>query len=113
LGGYIGGGILSESEAYDALKEAVARNTKHPDRSMKTIAAGLQHGQERPITLEELEAERQAWLTAQGYRDRPMSPSIALSSAPGSPNAGAPYRPYRGYRGYHAYRGYGREVPHG
>jgi len=80
---------------------------------MKTIADGLCHGQERPITLEELEAERQAWLTAQGYLYRHRPPSIVPSSAPESANARAPYRPYTGCRGYQPYRGYGREVPHG
>jgi hypothetical protein len=113
LGGYIGGGLLGYDEAWGALAHAVARNTDDLDRAMKTIANGLRHGQERPITLEELEAERQAWLTVQGYFYRHTSPSIVPSSAPGAPNGGAPYRPYRGYRGYHAYRGYGREVPHG
>ena len=32
---------------------------------MKTIADGLQHGQERPITLAALEAERQSWRAQQ------------------------------------------------
>jgi hypothetical protein len=113
LGGYVGGGILHYDTAWGALAHAVARNTDDLDRAMKTVADGLRHGQERPITIEELEAERQSWLTVQGYVDRHTSPSLVPPSPTGSTNGGAVYRPYRGYRGYHPYRGYGREVPHG
>jgi VirE N-terminal domain len=54
LGGYVAGGWLSESEAYDALAAVVARHTEHLQQSLKTIADGLVAGQSEPITLEEL-----------------------------------------------------------
>ena len=98
LGGYVAGGIVSYDEAWGALAQAMARNSEHPDRSMKTITAGLQHGQSRAITLKDLEAERQAWLTAQGHLDRHTCSSIVAPSAPESTNRGTPYHPYRGSR---------------
>lgn len=66
LGGYVGGGILQDEEAYTALAPAVARHTAHLERSLKTIEDGLRDGQARPITLEALEAERQHWLAQHG-----------------------------------------------
>jgi hypothetical protein len=87
LGGYIAGGLLTYDEAWGALAPAVARHTEHLDRSMKTVADGLLHGQERPITLDALAAERQTWLaqhhTSQD-RERPL-PS-------GTPKGGTPFR---------------------
>lgn len=76
LGGYIAGGVLAEGDAFEALRAAVERNTAHLEPSLKTIADGLRDGQARPITLEELEAERQAWLTAHGYGERHSSQEV-------------------------------------
>ena len=61
LGGYVGGGIVGYDIAYIALEEVVRRNTDDFDRSMRTISDGLDHGQGRPFSLEQLEAEREAW----------------------------------------------------
>jgi len=92
LGGYIAGHILTETEAYQALKEAVDRTSEHPERSMKTIAAGLQHGQKRPITLEELEAERRAWLTAPGDGEDHTATAVGHLAPAGTANGSAPFR---------------------
>jgi hypothetical protein len=97
LGGYIAGGILTEADAYAALEQAVERNTNDVKRSMKTIASGLSHGQARPITLEALEAERQAWLQA-----HPRTSTQGHHPSMGNPWEGMqtlPIRPYTGYRG--------------
>jgi hypothetical protein len=61
LGGYVAGGLLSYDEAYAALDAAVARNSAHPKRSMKTIAACLAAGMQAAIRLEELERQRREW----------------------------------------------------
>jgi phage/plasmid-associated DNA primase len=53
---------LTYDEAYTALEAAVAGNTDRMSASMQTIADGLRYGQEHPITLEDLEWERQEWL---------------------------------------------------
>jgi VirE N-terminal domain len=114
LGGYIAGGILSYDDAYAALEQVVERNTDDFRRSMKTIEDGLRHGQTRPITLDELEAERQAWL------DQHLGPG-PTDTRHGPPPLGDPWagrvtlpiRPYRGYRGLRPYRGCGQEVQHG
>jgi len=57
LGGYVGGGLLTHGEAYDALQAAVEGHTKDLAAALKTIADGLTAGEAEPITLEELEAE--------------------------------------------------------
>jgi hypothetical protein len=102
LGGYIAGGILSYDEAYTALEHAVERNTDDLGRSLKTIADGLRHGQTRPITLDELEAERQAWITAHRSPTRPRhAPPV---SDPWEGMQTLPVRPYTGYRGYRGLR---------
>jgi hypothetical protein len=64
LGGYIGGGILTYTEAYEALRAAVEGHTKHVAASLKTIASGLTKGEAKPITLEELEDDWQQWKDA-------------------------------------------------
>jgi len=64
LGGYISGGVLSYDEAYTALKGVVERNTDDVPRSLKTIVDGLRHGQDHPITFDELEAQHLDWLQA-------------------------------------------------
>jgi hypothetical protein len=67
LGGYIGGGFLTYDEAYAILEPVVRRNTLHFARSMRTIADGLRHGMQHPVTFEQLEQERLAWCAAHGY----------------------------------------------
>jgi hypothetical protein len=107
LGGYIAGGIVTEADAYAALEQAVKRNTDDLKRSMKTIADGLSHGQARPITLEALEAERQAWIEAHcSTTSRRHVPAL---SDPWEGMLTLPIRPYTGYRGLR----YGKVVCHG
>ena len=98
LGGYVAGGILREEEAYAVLAPVVARHTAHLERSLKTIADGLRDGQERPITLEDLEAERRDWLAQRPRHLRANAGSRAS---------------YRGYIGYRGYQSYAQEVGHG
>jgi VirE N-terminal domain len=62
LGGYIGGGLLSEDEAYGALAQALVGHTDDLQRALKTVEDGLAYGKSQPITLDELEAERQRWI---------------------------------------------------
>jgi hypothetical protein len=62
LGGYIAGGMLSYDEAYTALEAAVRRTAQQVPVTMRTVCDGLQAGAAQPITYEQLEAERQAYL---------------------------------------------------
>jgi VirE N-terminal domain len=64
LGGYVAGGLLTEEQAYAALAEALVGHTEDLDRALKTAEDGLRYGQACPITLDALEAERQAWVSA-------------------------------------------------
>ena len=71
LGGYVAGDMLTINEARAALAAAVARNTEHFERSMRTIEDCLQAGMKAAITLEHLEQERSAWLRAYESRTFP------------------------------------------
>jgi hypothetical protein len=62
LGGYVAGGLLTEDQAYGALVQALVGHTEDLPRSLKTVEDGLAYGKAHPITPEELEAERRAWL---------------------------------------------------
>jgi hypothetical protein len=64
LGGYVGGGLLTYGEAYEALRSAVEGHTKHLAPALKTIADCLKAGEAEPITLDALEAEWQSWKEA-------------------------------------------------
>ena len=107
LGGYIGGGLLSYEQAYTVLAQALVGHTNDLERSLKTVKDGLAYGAAHPITLEALEAERQAWLEAH------HSPARQGHAPPVSdPWEGRPtlsIRPYTGYRGQR----YSRGVNHG
>ena len=70
LGGYVEGGVLDSDEALEALKEVVSQNTDHYDKAVKDLRDGLEHGKKTPITLEELETERQRWLETHGRQSR-------------------------------------------
>jgi hypothetical protein len=105
LGGYVAGGVLREGEAYEALRAAVERNTEDLSNALKTVRDGLRDGQERPISLEELEAERHAWIASR----RPVAPAQHRTPAGQDPWEGRytlPLRPYMGIR-------LPREVRHG
>jgi VirE N-terminal domain len=98
LGGFVGGGLLSEDQAYGALAQALVGHTEDLHRALKTVADGLAYGQAHPITLEALEAERRARL-----REHQSRHAATHSDPPAdSPWAGMntlPIRPYGGYRG--------------
>lgn len=112
LGGYIGGGLLSEARALGALMQALIGQTEDFDRALETVVDGLEYGKTHPITLDALEAARQAWIDEHAP-DRHHPPAGEPPSALGATNGSASYRPYTGYRGYQPYRAYGREVSHG
>jgi hypothetical protein len=76
LGGYIAGGFLTTDEATATLEAAVERTAKNAKRAMQTIRTGLQVGAQRPITLEVLEADWEAYRAAHPRRQRaPQYPS--------------------------------------
>jgi hypothetical protein len=94
LGGYVASGLLSADQAYGALAHALVGHTDDLERALKTVVDGLKYGQAHPITLEALEADRQAWAAQR----RPTEPL----RAPDDPWDGIPtlpLRPYLGYRG--------------
>lgn len=62
LGGYVGGGLLSHSEAHSALEDAVRENTNNFSAAMQTIDDCLEAGKSEPISYEMKEAERQAYI---------------------------------------------------
>jgi hypothetical protein len=117
LGGYVAGGLMSEDQAYGALAEALVGHTEDLERALKTVEDGLAYGQAQPITLEALEAERQAWLDRHFPHQHNNTQEVETLSAPGGTIGGNPWEgmstlpshPYSGYRGY---RGYGQGVRH-
>jgi hypothetical protein len=104
--------LLSEDQAYGALAQALADHTDDLKRALKTVEDGLTYGQAHPITLQELERERLAWLEVHRTTSTQTHPQ-PLDIDPWEGTNTTRLRPYTGYRGYHPYRGYGREVPHG
>jgi hypothetical protein len=64
LGGYVAGGVLTDEEAYGALAQALVGYTEDLKRALDTVEDGLRYGQAHPISLDDLEAERQAWIRA-------------------------------------------------
>jgi hypothetical protein len=64
LGGYIAGGLLTDDQAYGALAQALVGHTDDLNGALKTVEDGLAYGKAHPITLEDLEDERHAWLQA-------------------------------------------------
>lgn len=100
LGGYVAGGVLSDEEAYGALAQALVGHTEDLKRALDTMEDGLKYGQAHPISLHDLEAERQAWLD-QHVKSRPRQPSPAVSP-PVNPWDGRntlPLRPFARHRG--------------
>jgi BT4734-like, N-terminal domain len=120
LGGYVAGGLLREDQAYGALAQALIGHTEDLERALKTVVDGLAYGRAHPITLEALEAERQAWLDQQFVRNRlnPVNSNRQqvpepLVSDPWEGSQTLPARPYTGYTGYRSYRGYRGVTRHG
>lgn len=62
-GGYIAGGILNETKITPLLENAVSANTTlKTETAFKTVLDGIEWGKQYPITEEQKEAERRAWL---------------------------------------------------
>jgi hypothetical protein len=53
---------MSEDQDYGALAQALVGHTEDLQRALTTVVDGLAYGQAHPITLEAIEAEREAWL---------------------------------------------------
>lgn len=68
IGGYIAGGMIPYSEAYAALEDAVIGNTDSFADAIKTLKSAIEHGQTKPISFEEKEAERLAYIGQQKKR---------------------------------------------
>jgi hypothetical protein len=101
LGGYVAGGLLNEDQAYGALAQALVGHTNNLQRSLKTVQDGLAYGEAHPITIEALEAERQAWLDANRAVAHNGRTRQAHHSANGDEQSLIllPLRPYAPYRG--------------
>jgi VirE-like protein len=76
LGGYVAGGLLTEAEATEALRTPTEAQAEDVTAAMQTIADGLAYGQEAPITLADLEANRDAYRTHHYYQRACTAPSI-------------------------------------
>jgi hypothetical protein len=97
LGGYVAGGMLSEERAYGVLAQALVGYTEDLPRALRTVEDGLRYGQARPIQLQDLERERQAWLD----QHRSLSSHTPYKASPEDPWTGRrtlPLRPYTGLR---------------
>ena len=109
LGGYVAGGVLTDEEAYGALAHALAGYTEDLKRALDTVEDGLRYGQAHPISLDDLEAERQTWIqahrpAAQVKRSTPPTDSawVGINTLP--------IRPFARHRGIHIT---GRQVRNG
>jgi VirE N-terminal domain len=101
LGGYVAGGMLSEEHAYGMLAQALVGYTEDLPRALKTVQDGLRYGQANPITLNDLEAERQKWIQAHPL-SLPQShhqPSAPPKSNPWDGIITLPLRPFARRRG--------------
>lgn len=59
LGGYVAGGFFTTEYAMNEIENDVAVNTDlNIEQAMKVVKDGILHGMEKPITYEQLEAER-------------------------------------------------------
>jgi VirE N-terminal domain len=94
LGGYISGDLLTDDQAYGALAQALVGHTEDLERALKTVEAGLSYGKAHPITLQALEADRQAWVA-----QRPPTEPLRAPDDPWDGIPTLPLRPYLGYRG--------------
>jgi hypothetical protein len=86
LGGYVGGGLLSHSEARRALEDVVRLHTSNFTAAMQTIDDCLEAGESEPITYEMKEAERRAYLGQKAQKS-----TISISTDP-------PRKPENGIR---------------
>jgi len=66
IGGYVAGGFLDESAAVAALEDAILENTTTPKQALADVQRGIAYGMTKPITIGELETNRQRWMEQQG-----------------------------------------------
>ena len=91
-GGYVAGGILAEGEILPPLLDAVKANTDKETPAVKTVMDAFKAGQERPITREIKQAERDAWLTENGYIVTAHKNGRPAAADNLDPDTGAPER---------------------
>ncbi len=79
LGGHIPDGILSESEAITALRNVIdiKPNVANKEHAYKTIEDCLKKGMDDPITLENLEANKQEYFKQYSYTNYSVPPEIS------------------------------------
>jgi hypothetical protein len=92
--------VLTDEEAYGALAQALSGYTEDLKRALDTVEDGLRYGQAHPISLDDLEAERQEWLR----QHRPTPSSTPLSRREESPWDGMPTLPIKPFDYYYARR---------
>jgi hypothetical protein len=97
LGGYVAGGVLTDEEAYGALAQALVGHTEDLKRALDTLEDGLQYGQAYPISVDDLEAEREAWIQAH----RPVAPARHVPPVDHNPWEGLFTLPLKPYGGLH------------
>ena len=67
LGGYIEGGFYDEQTALNAIESTVKNNTTLSiESAMKDVKDGIEHGKLEPITFEDLESQRETYLSQNG-----------------------------------------------
>lgn len=67
IGGYIGGGLLTENEAINSLYPAIMRNTTGTEKqAIKDVSDGIKAGRGKPITPDQLQAEYEDWRQQNG-----------------------------------------------
>jgi len=71
LGGYITGGIFSESEILTEIEPIILSNTDHPKEAIKNFRDGLKHGLQRPLTIDDLKRDLNNYLKANGKEYKP------------------------------------------
>ncbi len=101
LGGFVAGGLLSYDQAYTVLERALNGHTDDMAAALRTVKDGLAYGHAHPITLEALEAERQAWLDAHvstSHNGQPRQHTASAKSSGQRPLLGARYLPREGGR---------------
>jgi hypothetical protein len=111
LGGYVGGGLLTEERAYSILAQALVGHTEHLERALQTVENGLKYGQAHPITLDDLVTDRDEWVRQHRHTHSrpewtPPDDSCEGTNTGSSPD-GNPWegtntlllKPYVGYRG--------------
>jgi VirE N-terminal domain len=97
LGGYVASGLLTDEEAYGALARALVGHTEDLKKALDTVEDGLKYGQAHPISPDDLEAEREAWI--QAHRTvAPVRHAPPVDHDPWEGRRTLPLKPYTGLR---------------